>query len=415
MQTLYPINKSLLKMKSLVTLILIILIFCLSEVGFATPAMDNNSLPADPTGIGPYGISHMIIHNVIISDHMTNVSIWYPTNAVSGAPADYTTSFYSNAFFRMPSPLGAFENATPAPGIFPLLIFGHGSSHIDRDTGRIVNMPMNEFLASHGFISVGFTYGSTTQFGPTVQQTVLQTEALINYIIGVSAISAHVDANKIGLVGLSLGGRLFGVAAGNPDMQRDPRIKVIIGYEATNGSGSVYYGDTRNIRAAALLIHDGYISVGSFNQVSGKPVIDVYSKRIVHMSLSTVACLATKTNRDIAISNGVIEPLQDPQRDQFGILAYGLWHAGDPSIGQNSGGTSDYCDVSEWTPSVAVGLLTGRDKITQEAEVDRRLRLYTLSFLKTYLSGQSGYESYLTEEYANENFDNNDLTVAVRN
>lgn len=368
----------------------------------------------DPTQLGPYGIGHQRYNGVALpTGNMTNISVWYPTEDASGTPANYETTrvpgAYGPAFpnsFVISSLYGALENAAPAPGTFPAIVTAHGSGPLNADVGRLTFFQQSEFLASHGFISVGFTYHS-----PVAAQ-IKEMNFVINYISTMASISTSVDQEKIAVLGYSLGGYgAAALAAGTSTISKNPAIKAVVEYDPLLNVGTAdanALGTVKNITVPSMTIATLFPSAGSKGQnvTSGRPSYKVLEKLAVHNEYSNVVCPMIAATRDIAISQGVTEPLANPQGNYYGNIAFGLWTAA-----KNEG--SQFCDVSAWTPAVDPSLIGDRKNTVEEPEFRRRINLLVLSFLKTNLAGVSGYETYISEDYIKQNFDSNDLTLSV--
>lgn len=114
-------------------------------------------------------------------------------------------------------------------GAGPLLIFSHGFTSM-RSNGRY----LAEHLASHGFVVAAVDYPLTYMSapgGPLVEDVVNQpadVSFLIDTLTGYSAVAGHalsgkIDAQRIGVLGISLGGLTSTLAAFHPEW-RDPRI-----------------------------------------------------------------------------------------------------------------------------------------------------------------------------------------------
>ena len=116
---------------------------------------------------------------------------------------------------------------------YPLLVYSHGFS-----SSRGEAAYLNEHLASLGYVVVAADYPLTNMRapgGPQVKDVVNQpadVSFLIDSLLQVSATSGHllheqVDPERIGALGLSLGGLTTTLAAFHPQL-RDPRIQAAI-------------------------------------------------------------------------------------------------------------------------------------------------------------------------------------------
>ncbi|MEH6551797.1 MAG: alpha/beta fold hydrolase [Pseudomonadales bacterium] len=127
----------------------------------------------------------------------------------------------------------AIENAQIAPGKHPLVIFSHGFSSTHEGVDY-----MALHLSSRGYLVIAVDYPLTHMSapgGPLVKDVVNQ-PADISFMIDTlldwnereqSAYYGRIDADRIGVFGISLGGMTTTMAAFHPRMA-DPRIAVAI-------------------------------------------------------------------------------------------------------------------------------------------------------------------------------------------
>ncbi len=138
-----------------------------------------------------------------------------------------------------------------AQGMHPLVLYGHGFSS-KKEGGE----PVGRHLASHGYIVVSLNFPLShlnTEGGPSVLDFAQQPgdiSFLIDTLLAWSATSAHmfenrVDANRIGMMGMSLGGMTAILLAYHPEYQ-DSRIKAFV--SAGGGVGifqEKFFGEQR--------------------------------------------------------------------------------------------------------------------------------------------------------------------------
>jgi predicted dienelactone hydrolase len=115
-----------------------------------------------------------------------------------------------------------------APGPHPLLVYSHGFM-----SRRTENVPLAELLASHGYVVVSADYPLTNGSAPGgafVGDVVNQpgdVAFLIDQMLGLAEgerpFAGSLDAERIGALGLSLGGLTTELATFHPRL-RDPRI-----------------------------------------------------------------------------------------------------------------------------------------------------------------------------------------------
>ncbi|MEZ5554066.1 alpha/beta hydrolase family protein [Haliea sp.] len=132
---------------------------------------------------------------------------------------------------RLETTLWYPENRESAP--YPLLVYSHGFSSSRQEAESLA-----AYLASHGYIVIAPTYPLTNlraPGGPRVQDVVNQpadVRFLIDELLAASetpgnALYQQVDPERIGALGLSLGGLTSTLVAFHPEM-RDPRISAAL-------------------------------------------------------------------------------------------------------------------------------------------------------------------------------------------
>ena len=117
-------------------------------------------------------------------------------------------------------------------GPHPLLVYSHGFM-----SRRSENVPLAELLASHGYVVVSMDYPLTNggaPGGPTVADAVNQpgdVRFAIDQILGWGEaerpFAGEIDADRIGALGLSLGGLTTELVSFHPRL-RDPRIRAAL-------------------------------------------------------------------------------------------------------------------------------------------------------------------------------------------
>ena len=142
-----------------------------------------------------------------------------PTQSNNDYPGDNVRSLAGTVWYPADSDLGPF----------PLIVYSHGFSS-NKDGGAY----LAEHLASLGYVVVSANYPLTHYFapgGPNVKDVVNQpadVSFLIDSLLALSHTSGHVlqgrvDASRIGVMGLSLGGLTSELVAFHPTM-RDSRV-----------------------------------------------------------------------------------------------------------------------------------------------------------------------------------------------
>lgn len=127
------------------------------------------------------------------------VTLWYP--AEGGGKPDL---FGDNRIFKGST---ASKDAAFLDGQFPLVLLSHGSGGRTEAMGWLAVE-----LAKVGFIVAGPNHPGTTSGDslpvetPKLWERTQDLSTVINYLTGNSALAGHVDADRIGVVGFSLGG-----------------------------------------------------------------------------------------------------------------------------------------------------------------------------------------------------------------
>ncbi len=159
---------------------------------------------------------------LLAGDDPLRVTVWYPTSNKKKGPSEYLSEPGSPFELRLPA--GATRDAPIKGGTFPLIVFNPGGGD-SGDFKRILDFPTAELLAADGYIVVNAARNN----GLFEAQGPLQS-GLIDYMLSGHPLRDSIDADKIGLRGLSFGGHGAGSVAGgdtygNPP---DPRVRGVI-------------------------------------------------------------------------------------------------------------------------------------------------------------------------------------------
>ncbi len=210
------------------------------------------------------------------------------------------------------------------------------------------------------------------------------------------------------VAGISLGGiPALSIASGNSFISNDSRVKALILLDIVTGSNQSDYelaGSPFNVTVPSLIFH---LAInGDANKLmkrsAGVPQISIFQKKVHHFS-TVDYCPIIDGCREAALAKGLPDPLLITTNDLNSIIVNSLW----PKIGEY------YCDTSVWQTPVPSYLIPNRDNYTPEQENFRRVTLFMVSFLKTYVSGDPAYASFLTPNYVKTNFDKGDLTLEI--
>jgi predicted dienelactone hydrolase len=116
----------------------------------------------------------------------------------------------------------------------PLVIYSHGFSGYHKESSHIA-----EYLASNGYVVAAVDFPLSNRSSPAEVPQLLDivnqpgdVSAVIDHVLSLnndpnSALYQRVDANKIGAMGLSLGGLTTALVSFHPDL-KDPRIKAAV-------------------------------------------------------------------------------------------------------------------------------------------------------------------------------------------
>ncbi|UCE65633.1 MAG: hypothetical protein JSU85_12310 [Candidatus Zixiibacteriota bacterium] len=118
----------------------------------------------------------------------------------------------------------ALENAEPAKGQFPLIVFGQGLYY----ENPITHFALCEYFASHGFVITSCPLVGTNS--PMVMLTVRDLESIVRdleFVLEFSLDQPYVDRDRIGIIGFDMGGM-----AAQPLQMRNSRVDAIMTLDA---------------------------------------------------------------------------------------------------------------------------------------------------------------------------------------
>ncbi|HKY63523.1 MAG TPA: hypothetical protein VJR29_08900 [bacterium] len=417
---------------------------------------------APPDQKGPYNVGIRTIDNVPMSGgRLARVQLFYPTSAPADCDTKYTIIGVGGSFERS-SPLCAVQNAAPAAGLFPLVVYNHGGNAAGVDAQRIAQMPLQELMASHGFIVIVQRHSANNV------ARVVDTSLLLDFALSAgNPVAASIDSERIGLSGFSAGGRAALAATSGWAAQgiaADPRFKAMVLYEPSR--------DNTLEEIASLAIP--YLIMGGTRMVSGivtmpeifettvnaSPRILVQTPNALHFSYQSDLCLAIEETREaaLALDPNQVEPLVnmitpttpncliDPTTGACvracnsaamsapAIQACTYWNQGElfsVLVARAFGGGRNICDKVGTSPDSnrsldtdpadgltdeflggdpLIALFEGNDVWNSDASHDEPppnydtmqpvLENYTIGFFKKFLEGEGSYMKYLTPGYA---------------
>jgi predicted dienelactone hydrolase len=168
---------------------------------------------------GPYGIQLELFE---VEDSQRNTAANYK---YSGAPSRVLSGKLWRPY--------AHRNQKLADGGYPFVVYSHGFMSFHQEGAYLA-----EFLASHGYVVVAVDFPLTNYFapgGPNLTDVVNQ-PGDVNFIINRvlernqkqgDSLYQQVDENRIGVMGLSLGGMTTELVTFHPRMQ-DKRIRAAV-------------------------------------------------------------------------------------------------------------------------------------------------------------------------------------------
>lgn len=353
---------------------------------FAMGCSDTNSVdggatltaeqPVDaPDKAGPFSVGHVRMEfiDVFRGNRVLPADIWYPAEEEDTVDA-------SSTIYPLQGPLGieselSFDDVPVATGAkYGLLVFSHGFGGTNTQSTALM-----EHLASHGFVVVspehtGNTASDSSDPNARVKR-VPDVSFMIDSLLGLNEVAGDrffetIDANKIGVLGHSGGGfTAIGAAAGYIDTPADTRVKAIMPVSAAI-AGSYTAEDIAAITVPVLLLG------GTLD-----------------------------TSVPIELNDFAFDALVNaPRVAQVDIV--GATHTHFANI----------CDIGNWLidnglpqdvwPAIGAAALIGpylttcsEDALPLERVV-RLQNLYATALFRFYLNGESGYEEFLTQEYA---------------
>jgi len=349
-----------------------------------------NTAPVDaPDALGPYAVGHSSFTPVDAArgDRSLLVDVWYPVDDEDAADSPV-------AEYLLLGPLGLSSEvaveALPVSSRFAqtLLVFSHGYGGI-----QIQSFGLMEALASHGFIVISPEHTGNSQSSPTdsfdeaAANRVPDVSFLIDTMFGrnqdpLNAFYQRIDERAVGVVGHSFGGMTaVGMAAGWAGAPADPRVMaiapisaVIDGELQSDDRPSPNAGFTReqleSITAPVMLMggtEDINVPIGN-NAIAFEQMVNaaqVYKVDIIGANHNHFAAIC-------AIANWLIDRGWGPE----------IW----PTLGAEA-----LIEPYEAT--------CGPDVLAIE-EANRLQNLYVVSFFKSQLRNESGYDRFLTPEFA---------------
>ncbi len=193
------------------SLVAVLSVFSLAILAACWPKLTSEQVLED----GPFGVgfSSQVLEDAERGRTMRSL-LWYP--AAPGAPS-------------FPDPAARDIDADASDGPYPLVVYSHGFMSFKEEGDYLV-----KHLVSHGYVVIAADFPFTNiaaPGGPDLYDVVNQpgdVSFLIDTVLAWNATAGHrlegvVDAESIGLTGLSLGGLTTLLTSYHPEL-RDPRI-----------------------------------------------------------------------------------------------------------------------------------------------------------------------------------------------
>ncbi len=281
----------------------------------------NNIDPPDEKG--PYNVGFRIITTF---PGLTRIIVYYPTDPIDPTfdPTNCPNTYHleealpslppQTGSYMRSSPLCSVENATVAAGeLFPLVVHDHGGGGAGSDAQMLGQAPLHETLATHGFIVVAMRHSAN------VLARVRHVPEVITYMLTVDPLSDSIDSERIGISGLSTGGRTSLVVAGGwedpPEppgvvvpldpIPADPRVKAMVLYDPGRDN---LLSDVATISIPYLIMGGNRVVNATVTvpevfetTVLATPRIRVFQPEAVHIGYQTDLCTSIEETREIAL------------------------------------------------------------------------------------------------------------------
>ncbi len=328
---------------------------------------------AFPQGLGPYRVGRQTFAYVDFEreNRLLVMDAWYPVDAAD--VGDEPLSFYDLVFTTLDSEVALNAPPVSSDGPFPLVVFSHGSQGI-----RFQSFFLTEALASHGFIVVAPDHqGNTAQ--DLVFDTLQPFEAnVVNRPIDIGftidrmlernadaddAFAGRIDEQRIGAMGHSFGGyTALAAASGIDGVAADTRLVALAPFAPAS---SILTDAQLQAITVPTLILGGTADITT-------PVDD-------------------QSTRPFAL-------LSSPERTQIDLI-----DAGHQSFTNICVFTDTLLDAGIDEDFVAFLLGNAAEGCAPELmpieQAHALTNLYIVSFMKTFVAGDTRYARYLTPTF----------------
>lgn len=357
--------------------------------GIAACNDEPTSRPDSPAELGSFGVGYLSFTAVDSSrdDRSLVVDVWYPVDAQQAEDAERATYLLSG-IFGLESEVAVSDLPVVEDEKLTLLVFSHGYGGINRQSVELM-----EALASHGFIVASPEHTGNSQalmsdsFDEAASRRVPDISFVIDTLFERSEDSEDLFYNRInhqevGALGHSFGGMTaIGMASGWAGAEADSRVAAIapisavvkadIQEESRSGSNAGFTADQlASIGVPVMLIggtKDTAVPIEN-NAIAFEEMVNASSVYKVDISG------ATHTHFTNVCAIG-----------EF-LIGIGFDKEDWPNIG-----AEDLVNPYEETCS---------EEAFPIDEANRLQNLYVVSFFKRHLLDETGYQEYLTSDYA---------------